>query len=442
MDTLTSWLEWLDIGNLLAMLITLAAGLVTWILIFVTHRQRRRHQASRKIKPGKLELRVENHVRKSKVREERSSQELIGEIRNLIEDAMRSGTVENIKGVFGADDEEVEQLVLPPNPHEYRVWFGTDRQPADPSDISKGFSARRGRMVHYGCCDVQVPESHKIGSVGSSALHRLLRWTDDRLRMRRTTGIEPDRFWQAVARQLAELGLGRRNAVIFIHGYNVSFDEAAIRAAQLGFDLGVGTMAFFSWPSKGRKTRRAYQSDGQTISASENAIANFLVDFASRSGADSVHLIVHSMGNQGVLRAVNRIIADAERRRGCRFGQIILAAADVDADTFGSLAAAYRELAARTTLYISQRDLALKASAWFADYPRVGLYPPVSVFDGIDTVSVSNIDLTLLGHGYVGEARDVLHDMHRLIFDGTPPPRFGLKPRRNDDGKTYWEVGA
>jgi pimeloyl-ACP methyl ester carboxylesterase len=236
--------------------------------------------------------------------------------------------------------------------------------------------------------------------------------------MRRITGIETERYWQSVGRQLRELPSGERNAVIFIHGYNVSFDGSAIRAAQLGFDLGVGTMAFFSWPSRGMTTRRAYQSDGQTIGASEAAIVDYLVDFATRSGADAIHLIVHSMGNQGVLRAVNRIVADAERRNRCRFGQIILAAADVDADTFGSLAAAYRELAARTTLYVSQRDLALRASAWFAEYPRVGLYPPVSVFDGIDTVSVTNVDLTVLGHGYVGGARDVLQDMHRLIFNG------------------------
>jgi hypothetical protein len=52
------------------------------------------------------------------------------------------------------------------------------------------------------------------------------------------------------------------------------------------------------------------------------------------------------------------------------------------------------------------------------------------------------LPIPLLGHGYVSEARDVLNDMHRLIFNGEPPPRFGLKPRENAEGKTYWEVGA
>ncbi|HEY0311634.1 MAG TPA: alpha/beta hydrolase [Allosphingosinicella sp.] len=251
-----------------------------------------------------------------------------------------------------------------------------------------------------------------------------------------------DRFWDSVARQLREIEPGGRHAVVFIHGYNVSFDEAAVRAAQIGVDLGIGTMAFFSWPSRGARTRRAYQSDGQTIAASEGAIADFLVDFSRRSGADAVHLIVHSLGNQGVLGVMNRIVADAERRTCCRFGQIILAAADVDADTFASLADAYRQLSVRTTLYVSRRDLALQVSAWFSEYPRVGLYPPVSVFNGIDTICVSDVDLTWLGHGYVAEARDVLQDMHRLIFSGAHPPRFGMKARKNDEGLMYWEVSG
>ena len=38
--------------------------------------------------------------------------------------------------------------------------------------------------------------------------------------------------------------------------------------------------------------------------------------------------------------------------------------------------------------------------------------PPTLVLPGIDTVNVTNADLTMLGHGYVAEARDVLIDMH------------------------------
>ena len=80
-------------------------------------------------------------------------------------------------------------------------------------------------------------------------------------------------------------------------------------------------------------------------------------------------------------------------------------------------------------------------AAFIHDYPRVGFMPPISVFAGIDTVSVSNIDLTILGHGYVGEAREVLTDMHSLIFQGlAPEQRFSLSQVTTAGGEQYWAV--
>jgi hypothetical protein len=67
----------------------------------------------------------------------------------------------------------------------------------------------------------------------------------------------------------------------------------------------------------------------------------------------------------------------------------------------------------------------------------------VTVLDGIDTISVSNIDLTLLGHGYVGEARGVLQDMHQLIkMKAAPDQRFALKRALTPEGATYWEIAS
>lgn len=103
-----------------------------------------------------------------------------------------------------------------------------------------------------------------------------------------------------------------RDAVIFVHGYNVSFEEAALRAAQLGFDLGIaGVMAFYSWPSKG--SLKGYPADEASIEASEGFIADFLTRMASQSGAARVHIIAHSMGNRGLLRAIDRIASTAAK---------------------------------------------------------------------------------------------------------------------------------
>jgi esterase/lipase superfamily enzyme len=45
-----------------------------------------------------------------------------------------------------------------------------------------------------------------------------------------------------------------------VHGYNVSFDDAALRTAQLAYDLTFDCpAAFFSWPSKGTEAEPSPQ---------------------------------------------------------------------------------------------------------------------------------------------------------------------------------------
>jgi hypothetical protein len=69
--------------------------------------------------------------------------------------------------------------------------------------------------------------------------------------------------------------------------------------------------------------------------------------------------------------------------------------------------------------------------------------PPTLVLPGIDTVNVTGVDLTLLGHGYVADARAVLTDMHALITRSAPPnERFGLRETKNEEGEQYWLIGA
>ena len=264
--------------------------------------------------------------------------------------------------------------------------------------------------------------------------------SDDRLKLIEIKRMVADEYWSAISSRLAKLEIGERDAVIFVHGYNVSFDNAAVHAAQIGFDLSVkGAMAFFSWPSQGAV--KGYSADEATIEASEPFIAEFIEDFVARSGAEKVHIIAHSMGNRGVLRAIDRIANKAQRHTGVLIGEIILAAADVDADTFRDLSGAYGRVSRRTTLYVSSRDLAIEASRWLHDFARAGLLPPIMIVPGIDTINVTNVDLTTLGHGYVADARAVLEDMHELLVHDTPPDRrFALRQGETDVGERYWII--
>jgi esterase/lipase superfamily enzyme len=325
---------------------------------------------------------------------------------------------------------------------EYTVWYGTNRAPKKPGDETKGYSSSRDTTVHYGSCRVFIPKSHKIGSIGSPWWKRMLTGKDDRLRLRGIQPLDTTVYWRALSVHLASVNRDQNFAVVFVHGYNVSFEEAALRAAQIGFDLSIqSAMAFFSWPSRG--TLKGYLADAAAIEASETAITDYLVDFGNLSGAQTVHIIAHSMGNRAVLRALHRIAERARRRSKAKFGQIILAAADVDTDVFRQHSSAVARVGQRATLYVSTRDRAIEASRWLWDFPRAGLMPPVVVEKGIDTINVTNIDLTQLGHGYIADARDVLRDIHELIARGTPPQqRFGLRNARTEDGRDYWVIGA
>jgi hypothetical protein len=140
------------------------------------------------------------------------------------------------------DDRESADPDHPDSPRLYPVWFGTDRQPNDVNDIGKGFSAKRASdasAVYFGICQVAIPKSHKFGSVGSAWWRRFLRIDDDRVSVKRIGPLERNVFWLSARKALAESRVSDRIGLVFIHGFRVTFEEAAIRAAQIGFDLKV-----------------------------------------------------------------------------------------------------------------------------------------------------------------------------------------------------------
>jgi esterase/lipase superfamily enzyme len=316
------------------------------------------------------------------------------------------------------------------------VWFGTNRKPVNEGP-SLAFSGERDDQVHLGRCTVRIPAGHRIGSLGSSWCRRCL-LGDDRITVRSIKELEERVFWGEIARHLSEVAPLDRTALVYIHGYNNSFAQAAKRAAQLGADLGAAALtAFFSWPSKGRAS--GYAADEATIEASSRDLGAFLLGFVGRTGATAVHIIAHSMGNRGLARA----LADAAQQadsHGVRFGQLLLAAPDMDSGVFKQLAEAYVALAARTTLYVSDRDIPVKASERLHEFPRVGRVPPITVVPGIDTVEVGGVDMTALGHTYHGHVRPVLVDMFQAIRNGMPPERRAhLRAAACPEG-TYWTL--
>jgi esterase/lipase superfamily enzyme len=321
----------------------------------------------------------------------------------------------------------------------YRVWFGTNRSLVDPTRPDQGFSNERSQSLIYGTCIVYVPQSHVFGSDGSSWIWRTLRRTDDRLKLESIQTLDEGNFMSFVRSQLGRRPPTKRQILVYIHGFRTTFAQAAIRAAQIGYDLKVeGITAFFSWPSRGAIER--YPADEATIEASEPFFEQFLTNLIATSGAEDVSVIAHSMGNRGLLR-IGHSLARLAQTHKFRLGQVFLAAPDVDADTFKRLAATYTHFSKRTTLYVSSKDKALQLSEIVHGAARAGYFPPITIMSGIDTIKVTNVDLSVLGHSYFAEAGAVLYDMHSLLTNNTPPgERLRLEPRRTLLLQRYWEL--
>jgi esterase/lipase superfamily enzyme len=327
----------------------------------------------------------------------------------------------------------------------YPVFFGTDRKVIDASAVKLAFTSERAPAVTYGRCEVWIPATHRFGEIGRSFLKRWprLEFDDDHLVLRSSNSMDEGAFWQSLKSEMDNSKPDKPHGLVFIHGYNTSFHDAVIRAAQVGFDLKVsGATALFSWPSQG--TIQGYPADGAAVEGSEEAITNFLVGFAKRSGAEVVHVIAHSMGNRGLLRALQRISADAKLRTAVKFGQIFLAAPDVDRALFLSLAKIYPQFSDRTTLYSSDGDKAVAMSAWLHGWPRAGYFSkkykmPVAVAEGVarlDSVAVPDFDLDLIGHSYFAQAEALLYDMLELMRHSTIPNK---RPRIHQKD-LYWEM--
>ena len=319
----------------------------------------------------------------------------------------------------------------------YPVWFGTNRQPQ-----GNGFTGARHDRITRGRIDVFVPEAHRFGETGTPFWKRLLRrdLRGDWLEIQQRARLEQAAFYADLQQRLDEARAGgeETHALFFLHGFNVTFDDAAIRAAQIGFDLKAHATAFFSWPSRGSVA--AYPADEASLEASERHITDFLIEFVANCHADKTHVIAHSMGNRGLLRALQRIAANAHTQGKVKFGQIFLAAPDVDRDLFLDLARMYPQFAERTTLYTSDGDLPVHLSAKLHDAPRAGYFAPYTVAPGVDTVAVPDFDVDLLGHSYFAQAEALLHDIFDLMrHNQAPSARQRITPDLHD-GATFWKL--
>lgn len=302
-----------------------------------------------------------------------------------------------------------------PDKRLVRVWFATNRLPVNINEIDQDFDTDHSAdALTYGVCNVFIPKSHKPGSTGTAWWRRWLRFEeDDSLTVHSAHALPKADFWAGFRNKLETWWKpGERNAFALIHGFNVTFEEAAIRAAQIGYDLKLpGEIAFYSWPSRGNV--RDYTADEATISASVKHIAQFLHELSENSGAERVHLFVHSMGNRGFIAALERLMAKDFPE--LRLGQVFFCAPDEDVRTFQDKTATFPHQYENRTLYVSGDDKAVAASKWIHKADRVGVVPPFHQYQGIETIEVDGFGILDLGHGYFASAEPLINDIREAI---------------------------
>ena len=289
-----------------------------------------------------------------------------------------------------------------------------------------------------GTCQVSIPKRHQVGEVESPSVFKFEFVEDPRKHvvLLRVDRQPEDRFFADLKTRVD--GSRRREAFVFIHGYNVTFEAAARRTAQLAHDLKFdGAPIFYSWPSQGGLLR--YTVDETNAAWTMPNLKRFLLGVAERSGAESVHLIAHSMGNRPLTASLQALAAEFPDGRRL-FREVVLTAPDIDAEVFRrDIAPAIIRTADRVTLYASSNDKALGVSKQFHGYPRAGESGEnLVIVPGVDTVDVSAIDSSLIGHSYYGSNDTVVADMIDLLVSSKPPDlRRWLKPALFGQGR-YW----
>lgn len=323
-----------------------------------------------------------------------------------------------------------------------KVYFATDRQRDVGKPPAQRFSGERNIMggngpLSYGSCDISIPRDHRMGQLESPSLWRL-EFRDDPAKHVVVLSAEVqdrDNFFAALKTQIrASAG---KSAFIFVHGYNVSFEDAARRTGQMAYDLGFdGAPVFYSWPSRGEVA--SYTIDENNIEWSTPHLTAFLGDFLASTEAAQVYLVGHSMGSRGLARAVADLLA-AQPQLAQKITEIILSAPDIDAAIFKhDIAPKLAGARNPVTLYASSQDLALAASKAVHGYARAGdSGAGMLIVAGVETIDATGVDTSFMKHSYFAEKRSALSDMFYLIRNHARADQRFLEPVDTAAGR-YW----
>jgi esterase/lipase superfamily enzyme len=341
------------------------------------------------------------------------------------------------------------------------VFYGTDRSSltasaAGPTRVA--YDSNRAKRMELGRALVTVPRVHEVPNIERPWAYRLpltkiVIYTEaedpkKHFTMQEIKALNEAEFLDIMKQRLAASKAFKDHAIVFVHGFNTTFDNAVYRTAQISYDLKFdGVSALYSWPSKGLTGLQDYGYDRDSAGQAEPYFKQFLELVIQKSGAKSLSVIAHSMGNQLLLPVLKDL--KNSMPAGVQLSQIILAAPDVDRDRFEIMAGDIKAFAKGVTLYAASNDRALNASMRLAGgVPRAGDVPvggPL-VVEGVDTIDVTqtSTDFFALNHSGYAEKSALLNDIQLIIQTGERPPekRVPILERVTTPKGDYWRYPA
>lgn len=240
-------------------------------------------------------------------------------------------------------------------------------------------------------------------------------------------------FGNDLRQSLRSLPRGKRDAVVYVHGFNNTFAEGLYRIAQLSHDLDMpGVTLHYSWPSAGNPL--GYVADRDSSMFGRDGLERLLQE-VSKAGAERVVIVAHSMGSAVTMETLRQIAIRGDDKLKAKMAGVILISPDVDVDLFRMQAKAYGPLPQPFLIFGSDRDTLLNLSATLTGQPeRLGNLSDIS---RVADLKVTFVDTKAFnegsGHFNLGDSPALLALMGRIgdvnaAFGADQRGRVGLLP--------------
>jgi esterase/lipase superfamily enzyme len=251
-------------------------------------------------------------------------------------------------------------LALAPDAAEVSVnptlLVATTRKPVDDASSERWFGSERAAKMSVARAKLAPPTEGRF-SLSSAGL--------DDWRLESVDTVP------RVGNLLAD-ATSARDVLIYVHGFNQTFETAAVDAVHLAEGVKFhGETMVFSWPSKAKLFDYGY--DRESAMWSRDALDQVLAGLIASPNVRRIHIVAHSIGTMLTMEALRQFYARRGNAVAARIGAIVFASPDIDMDVFSSSVRRIGPLARKITVVTATNDRALAVAGWIAGgVARVG----------------------------------------------------------------------